>query len=36
MEKVVPTAEMRPAKAEKTNIPRRYGSAVMMALNPLE
>ena len=33
---VVPTAEMRPAKPEKMNIPSRYGSAVMIALKPLE
>ena len=31
-----PTSEMRPAKPEKINIPSRYGSAVMMALKPLE
>ena len=33
---VVPTAEMRPAKPEKMNIPSRYGIAVMIALKPLE
>ena len=33
---VVPTAEILPAKPEKINMPRRYGSAVMMALEPLE
>ena len=33
---VVPTAEMRPAKPEKMNIPSRYGNAVMIALKPLE
>lgn len=32
----VPTSEMRPARPEKMNIPSRYGSAVMMALKPLE
>ena len=34
--KRVPTAEIRPAKPEKMNIPKRYGMAVMMALKPLE
>ena len=33
---VVPTAEILPAKPEKMNMPRRYGSAVMIALKPLE